>query len=161
MNRATLWKLLESNSWKLKGATSDPIPVHCDMSLLVLSSGSGEVTKVPVHNFLQIATTSWNSIVASCAGLLLLQWGVRKAVAKIQHYTYHDGACPLWIEMFVKGELGQNKFQTLAVIVEYWKYWVWNSAPDTEDMCFHLQLYWQASSWRIWMKKIVMWSVRA
>ena len=24
-----------------------------------------------------------------------------KAVAEIQHNTYHDGACPLWIEMLV------------------------------------------------------------
>ena len=31
-----------------------------------------------------------------------------KAVAEIQHDTYHDGACPLWIEMFVQGELGRN-----------------------------------------------------
>ena len=38
------------------------LSVHCDISQLVLSSGSGEVTKVPVRGFLQIATTSWNSM---------------------------------------------------------------------------------------------------
>ena len=35
--------------------------VHCDISPLVLSSGSEEVKKVPVRGFLQSATTSWNS----------------------------------------------------------------------------------------------------
>ena len=37
------------------------LTVHCDISPLVLSSSSGEVTKVPVRGFLQPATTSWNS----------------------------------------------------------------------------------------------------
>ena len=36
--------------------------VHCDISPLILSSGSKEVTKVPVRCFLQIATASWNSM---------------------------------------------------------------------------------------------------
>ena len=38
------------------------LSVHCDISPLVLSSCSKEVTKVPVLGFLQIATTSWNSM---------------------------------------------------------------------------------------------------
>ena len=38
------------------------LSVHCDISPLVLSSGSGDVTKVPVRGFLQTATTSWNSM---------------------------------------------------------------------------------------------------
>ena len=38
------------------------LPVHCDMSQLVLSSGSEEAPKVPVRCFLPIATTSWNSM---------------------------------------------------------------------------------------------------
>ena len=29
----------------------------------------------------------------------------KKAVAEKQHDTYHDGACTLWIEMLVQGEL--------------------------------------------------------
>ena len=36
--------------------------VHCDISSLALSSGSKEVTKVPVRSFLQIVITSWNSM---------------------------------------------------------------------------------------------------
>ena len=38
------------------------LSVHCYISPLVLSSGSKKETKVPVHCFLQIATTSWNSM---------------------------------------------------------------------------------------------------
>ena len=34
------------------------LPVHCEISQLALIAGSGEVTKVPVRCFLQIATTS-------------------------------------------------------------------------------------------------------
>ena len=34
------------------------LSVHCDISPLVLSSGSERVTKVPVRCFLQTATTS-------------------------------------------------------------------------------------------------------
>ena len=93
------------------------LTVHCDISPLVLSSGSGDVTKVPVRGFLQIATTSWNSMWERW--LPDFQWRpvrgglcgneeIEKAVAEIQHDTYHDGACPLWIEMLVQGELGRN-----------------------------------------------------
>ena len=35
------------------------LSVHCNISQLILSSGSKEVMKVPVRGFLQIATTSW------------------------------------------------------------------------------------------------------
>ena len=31
-----------------------------------------------------------------------------KAVAEIQHGTYHDGACPLWIEMFGRARAEQR-----------------------------------------------------
>ena len=91
--------------------------VHCDISSLALSSGSKEVTKVPVRSFLQIVITSWNSMWERW--LPDFQWRpvrgglcgneeFEKAVAEIQHDTYHDGACPLWIEMLVQGELGRN-----------------------------------------------------
>ena len=43
-------------------------------------------------------------------------------------------------------------FRRLAVIVEYWKYWVRNSAQYTKGWCFHLEVYWQASSRQMWMK---------
>ena len=102
-----------------QGASTRPsaiqyLSVHCDMSPLVLSSGSGEATKVPVRCILQIAKTSWNSMWERW--LPDFQWRLvrdglccneefEKAVAKIQHDTYHDEACPLWIEMFVQGEL--------------------------------------------------------
>ena len=90
------------------------LSVRCDVSPLVLSSGSKEVTKVPVRGFLQIATTSWNSMRERW--LPDFQWrpvrgglcGIEefeKAVAEIQNGTYHDGACPLWIEMLVQGKL--------------------------------------------------------
>ena len=36
------------------------LSVHCNISLLVLSSGLEEVTKVPVRGFLHTATTSWD-----------------------------------------------------------------------------------------------------
>ena len=38
------------------------VTLHDEPGQLVLSSGSGEVTKVPVCGFLQTATTSWNSM---------------------------------------------------------------------------------------------------
>ena len=83
----------------------------------VLSSGSNEVTKVPVRCFLQIATASRNFILESwlpdfqwsgSGGGLCWNEEFEKAVAEIQHDTYQDGACPLWIDMLVQGELGRN-----------------------------------------------------
>ena len=60
---------------------------------------------------------------ASCfqwrlVAVAVLCWGVsaaeeefEKAMAEIQHDTYHDVACPLWIEMFVQGELAARAEQ--------------------------------------------------
>ena len=92
------------------------LSVHCKIFPLVLSSGSNEVTKVPVCCFLQFATASWNFVLESwlpqswlpdsgvwCGGGLCWNEEFEKAVAKIQHDTYHDGACPLWIDMLVQG----------------------------------------------------------
>ena len=70
-----------------------------------------------MSGFLQIATTSWNSMWERW--LPDFQWRpvlvglcgdeeFEKAVAEIQNDTYHDGACPLWIEMLFQGELGRN-----------------------------------------------------
>ena len=53
---------------------------------------------------------------------------------------------------YLKLQQKQSIFQTLAVIVEYWKYWMWNSVPYTEGLCSHLQVFWQASSPQTWMK---------
>ena len=52
---------------EVQGAPDRPhaiqyLTVHCEILPLVLSSGSKEATKVPVRCFLQIATTSWNSM---------------------------------------------------------------------------------------------------
>ena len=122
MNRATWWKSLEKKFMEAQEARDRPpaiqyLSASCEISPLVFSSGSGEVTKVPVRGFLHIATTSWNSMWKRW--LSDFQWRpvrgglcgneeFEKAVAEIQHDTYHDGACPLWIEMLVQGELGRN-----------------------------------------------------
>ena len=106
---------------KIHGSSRSPpaiqyLSVHCDILQLVLSSGSKEVTKVPVRGFLQIATTSLNSMWERW--LPDIQWRpvrgglcgneeFEKAVAEIQHDTYHNGACPLRIEL-VQGEVGRN-----------------------------------------------------
>ena len=94
----------------------DQIPVcplsDCYISQLVLE----EVTKVSVRGFLQIATTSWNSkwecwlpdfLWRPVRGGLCNE-ELEKAVAEIQHDTYHNGAGSLWIEMLVQGQVGRN-----------------------------------------------------
>ena len=80
-------KFMEAQGARDRPPAIQYLSVHCDISPLVLSSGSGEVTKVPVRCFLQTATTSWNSMWErwllassgvwwqwrSCAGGLVLQ----------------------------------------------------------------------------------------
>ena len=70
-----------------------------------------------MRSILQTATTSWNFMWERwlpdfqwrpVRGCLCCNEEFEKAVAEIQHDTYHDGACPLWTEMLVQGELGQN-----------------------------------------------------
>ena len=110
-------KFMEAQGARDRPSAIQYLSVHCDISPLVLSSGSGEVTKVPVRGFLQTATTSWNSMWERwlpdfqwrpVRGCLCCNEEFEKAVAEIQHDTYHDGACPLRTEMLVQGELGQN-----------------------------------------------------
>ena len=81
-------KFIEAQGARDRPSAIQYLSVHCDISPLVLSSGSGEVTKVPVLGFLQIATTSWNSM-WECwlpdfqwrpvRGGLVMQSGLRKS----------------------------------------------------------------------------------
>ena len=56
------------------------LSVHCDILALVLSSGSKEVTKVPLRCFLQHvgSLASWLTVASSSMGLVW-QWGVWKS----------------------------------------------------------------------------------
>ena len=93
------------------------LTVHCDISPLVLSSGSGEVTKVPVRGFLQTAKTSWNFMWEHW--LPDFQWRplrgglcgneeFEKALNETRLDTDHPAAGSLWSEMLAQGALGRN-----------------------------------------------------
>ena len=105
----------EAQGARNRPAEIQSLSVHCDISPLVLNSGSKEVTKVLVHCFFQIATTSWNSMWehwlpdfqwCPVRGGLYCNEKFEKAVAEIQHDTYHYRDCHLW--MLLQGELGRN-----------------------------------------------------
>ena len=50
-------KFMEAQGARNRPSAIQYLSVHCDISPLVLSSGSEEITKVSVRGFLQIATT--------------------------------------------------------------------------------------------------------
>ena len=55
-------KFMEAHGARDRPPAIQYLSVHCDILPLVVNSGSKDVTKVPVRGFLQIATTSWNSV---------------------------------------------------------------------------------------------------